>query len=110
MVSVSYGNGIKMKSADEKDIQVNEWVVKYLEKAWTTKPEMTEKARNLMEAMYYVAVDEDPHIERDRLDECAKLADFSARMRFSPTIDLEDAQRAVDIVFPDPEEQNQAME
>ena len=105
MDSGCYGQEYSKLNDAQKREQVKFFIDRYMEKAWSGKPVMTENARNCIESMYFVARDEDLSIGEDRYNACVVLAELSARFRFSPTVEYEDAARAADIVFPDPEEE-----
>ena len=72
----------KLNDAQKREL-VKFFIDRYMEKAWSGKPEMTDKARDYIESMYFVARDEDLNIGEDRYNACMVLAELSARFRFS---------------------------
>ena len=100
MISESYAK-MKITPKDKRRFQDDGWVSKYMDHARSVDPEMTDRASELINMIYDIAREDDPNIGEDRLKACFILADVSARMRFSTTVDTEDAHRAAMIVFPE---------
>ena len=101
MISGSYRE-IGLTPEERKSFEDNGWVSKYIERARSVDPAMTDGAVELIMMVYDIAKEEDPEVGEDRLKACFILAEMSARMRFSLTVEAEDAHRAAMIVFPDP--------